>query len=83
MAMPFQQIIGLPSHAQILCGRTSCAGSATSSEKVAEILKTLREDSQIDFVTGNVFLHIFLRPPPPRLEMFQFKMCVLADADDA
>ena len=69
---------------KFLCRRTSCAGSSTSSEKVAEILKTLREDSQIDFVTGNVFLHIF-----PRLEMFQFKidnqfkMCVLADADDA
>ena len=27
----------------------SCAGSATSSEKVAEILKTLKEDSQIDY----------------------------------
>ena len=66
----------------------SCAGSATSSEKVAEILKTLREDSQIDFVTGNAFC-TFFSGPPPRLEMFQpeidnqFKMCALADADDA
>ena len=65
----------------------SCAGSATSSEKVAEILKTLREDSQIDFVTGNVFAHF--SQTPPRLETFQpeidnqFKMCALTDADDA
>ena len=40
----------------------SCAGRATSSEKVAEILKTLREDSQIDFVTGNM-LCTFLSDP--------------------
>ena len=62
------------------------AGSATSSEKVAEILKTLRDDSQI--LLQVMFLHIFLRPPP-RLETFQskidnqFKMCALAGADDA
>ena len=64
----------------------SCTGNATS-EKVAEILKTLREDSQIDFVTGNVFCTF--SSDPPRLETFQpeidnqFKICVLADADDA
>ena len=68
-------------------GHSSCPGSATSSEKVAEILETVREDSQIDFVTGNVFCTFF--SDPPRLEMFQskignqFKMCALADADDA
>ena len=72
---------------KFLCRSISCAGSATSSEKVAEILKTLREDSQIDFVTSNVSAHF--SQTPPRLETFQskidnqFEMCVLADADDA
>ena len=48
-----------------------------------------REDSQIDFATGNVFLHVSLRPPLPCQETFQskiddqFKMCALADVDDA
>ena len=63
-----------------------CAGSATSSEKVAEILKTLREDSQI-LLQVMFFAHF--SQTPPRLETFQskidnqFKMCALADADDA
>ena len=50
-------------HYSLHGGYSSCAGSATSSEKVAEILKTLREDSQIDFVTGNVFAHFSQTPP--------------------
>ena len=50
---------------KFLCRRTSCTGSATSSEKVAEILKTLREDSQIDFVTGNIFCTFLSDPLPP------------------
>ena len=64
-----------------------CAGSARSSEKVAEILKTLREDSQI--LLQVMFFAHFSQTPPPRLETFQskidnqFKMCALADADDA
>ena len=74
-------------HYSLQVGHSSCPGSATSSEKVAEILKTLKEYSQIDFVTGNVFCT--LCQTPSRLETFQskidnqFKMCALADADDA
>ena len=34
IAMQFQQIIALPSHAQISVGSISCAGSATSSEEL-------------------------------------------------
>ena len=50
---------------------------------------SFREDSKIDFATGNVFLHVSLRPPPPCLETLQskidnqFKMCGLANVDDA
>ena len=57
----------------------SCPGSATSSEKVAEILKTLREDSQI-LLQVMFFAHF---SQTPRLETFQskidnqFKMCVM------
>ena len=75
-------------HYSLQVGHSSCPGSATFSEKVAEILKTLREDSQIDFVTGSVFC-TFFSDRPPLLETFQskidnqFKMCALADADDA
>ena len=50
----------------------------------------VREDSQIDFATGNVFFFNFpLRPSPSCLEPFQpkidnqLKMCSLDDADDA
>ena len=50
-------------HYSLQVGHSSCPGSATSSEKVAEILKTLREDSQIYFVTGNVFCTFFSHPP--------------------
>ena len=45
-----------------------------------------REDSQIDFATGNIFC-MFLSDPTPCLEMFQskidsqFKMCSLVNAD--
>ena len=48
----------------------------------------LREDSQIDLATRNVYLHVPLRPPPSYLETFQskidnqFKMCAVADLDD-
>ena len=72
-------------HYSLQVGHSSCPGSATSSEKVAEILKTLREDSQINFVTGTVFCTFSFA----HLETFQskidnqFKMCALADADDA
>ena len=53
-------------HYSLQVSHLSCPGSATSSEKVAEILKTLKEDSQIDFVTGNVFCTFFSDPPMPR-----------------
>ena len=53
-------------HYSLQVGHSSCPGSATSSEKVAEILETVREDSQIDFVTGNVFCTFFSDPPAPR-----------------
>ena len=54
-------------HYSLHVGHSFCAGSARSSEKVAEILKTLREDSQIDFVTGNAFCTFFSDPlPAPR-----------------
>ena len=51
-------------------------------------LARLREDSQIDFATRNVYLHVSLRPPTSCLETFQskidnqFKMCALAEVDD-
>ena len=51
-------------------------------------LDRLREDSQIDFASRNVYLHVSLRPSPSCLEIFQskidnqFKMCALAHADD-
>ena len=48
-----------------------------------------REDSQIDFATENVFCTFLSDPHPLCLETFQskidnqFKMCALADVDDA
>ena len=51
---------------------------------------SVREDSQIDFAMGNIFCSFLSDPPtPPCLEMFQskidnqFKMCALADENDA
>ena len=49
----------------------------------------VREDSQIDFATGNVFCTFLSDPHPTCLETFQpkidnqFKMCALVDEDDA
>ena len=49
----------------------------------------IREDSQIDFATGNVYFLTFLSDLHPCLEPFQpkidnqFEMCSLDDADDA
>ena len=63
---------------KFLCRRMSCAGSATSSEKVAEILKTLKEDSQIDYYEVITILNLDTQqiapdfddsfPPPPPLK---------------
>ena len=62
--------------------------------KITSEFYQIKEDSQIDFATGNVFFARFSQtpiphPPPPRLETFLpkidnlFKMCALVDVDDA
>ena len=49
----------------------------------------VREDSQIDFAMGNVFLNVSVRHPPCCLETFKskinnhFKIGSLTDVDDA
>ena len=94
-----KSVLGLkePGYPQLLIALTDrlhcvCLYLLQKHNEITSEFYQVREDSQIDFATGNVFFARFSQTPtphPPCLETFQpkidnqFKMCALVDVDDA